>query len=156
MASPASPPKLTHVLNLRAHMSLESGVAGPQRGGAIRQLAPLTGGFLKGVPGTKAEGLDVKLFPGGSDWLLVDMATNIAHLDVRTHGKNTEGDGFFIHYTGYLGLDEHAALFQSFSPDAKTTKGGDHVWWSQPNFETNSKIIQSSPRLRYFSCLCRL
>lgn len=141
MATPPAPPKLTHVLNLRAHMGLKSGVAGPQRGGAIRQLAPLTGGFLKGVPGTKADGLDVELFAGGSDWLLVDMNTGTAHLDVRTHGSNQADEGIFISYTGYLKLDEHAALFQSFSPDAKTTRGGDHAWWSQPNFETNCKNI---------------
>ncbi|RSM18679.1 hypothetical protein CDV31_002399 [Fusarium ambrosium] len=132
-------PRLTHVLNLRAQMSLKSSVAGKQRGGAIRQLAPLTGGFLRGVPGTRAEGLDVELFLGGSDWLLVDEKTGMAHLDVRTHGNTKEEDGVFIHYTGYLLLDEHAALFQSFSPKAITTKGGDHYWWSQPNFETGAE-----------------
>ncbi|KAH7125993.1 hypothetical protein EDB81DRAFT_810253 [Dactylonectria macrodidyma] len=142
MASPPALPKLTHVLNLRAHMGLKSGAAGKHRGGAIRQLAPLSGGFLKGVPGTRAEGLDVELFPGGSDWLLVDEATGVAHLDVRTHGTTEEDDGFFIHYIGYLGLDKHAELFQTFSPDAKTTKAGDHHWWSQPNFETSSEKYQ--------------
>lgn len=135
------PPKLNHVMHLRAHMAPKSGVAGPQRGGAIRQLAPLTGGHLRGVPGTKAEGLDITLFPGGSDWLLVDTVTNVAHLDVRTHGTNKDDEGIFIHYIGYLKLDEDAAKFQVFSPDAKTTSFGKHDWWSQPNFETNCKAV---------------
>lgn len=140
MSSTPSLPKLTHVLNLRAHMSRQGAVAGKQRNGATRHLAPLTGGFLKGVDGTRAEGLSVELMPGGSDWLLVDEATGIAHLDVRTHGVDTNKDGFFIHYVGYLGLDEAGAKFQSWSEDAKTTKGGDHHWWTNPIFETSSNI----------------
>lgn len=138
MANPKLP-KLTHVLNLRAHMSRDGGVAGKQRNGATRYLAPLTGGFLQGVAGTKAEGLNVEIMPGGSDWLLVDETTKIAHLDVRTHGKTPEGHGFFIYYTGYLGSDDIGQKFRTWQPDAVTSRGGDHHWWTNPTFETSGK-----------------
>lgn len=121
-------------------MSKWDGAAGKQRGGATRYLAPLTGGFLKGIEGTRAEGLSVKLMPGGSDWLCVDEATGTAHLDVRTHGVTDSGDGFFIYYTGYILLDEICAKFQSWSPDSKTSKGGDHYWFTNPNFETSGRL----------------
>jgi len=146
-ATPTQPPKFTHVMNLRAYMSRNGSAAGCHRGGATRHLAPLTGGFLKGVEGTRAEGLDVELMPGGSDWLMVDDTTSMCHLDVRTHGTNKAGDGFFIYYTGYLGHDKAAAQFTSWDPEAKTTKGGDHHWWTNPNFETSSTFQTISVHL---------
>lgn len=143
-APPTQPPKLTHVMNLRAHMSRTGGVAGKYRGGGTRHLCPLTGGFLQGVKGSRAEGLDVELMPGGSDWLIADDATGISHLDVRTHGTDKAGDGFFIHYTGYLEQDVHCGKFTSWDPEAKSTKSGDHHWWTNPTFETSSMSFAHS------------
>jgi len=134
-------PKLTHVMNMRAYMSRQGAIAGAYRGGATRGLVPLTGGFLKGVEGTRAEGLDVQLMEGGSDWPMVDEASGMVHVDVRTHGTSKSGDGFFIHYTGYLGLDKAAAMFTSWDPEAKTTKGGDHYWFTNPTFETSCTFL---------------
>lgn len=127
-------------MNLRALLTKTGGgVIGQQRGGPVRIMAPLTGGFLKGVAGSKAEGLDVEILPGGSDWILVDQTTKMTHLDVRTHGKSADGHGFFIHYTGVLAPDDISAKFRAWDADAVTSRGEDHHWWTNPTFETGGR-----------------
>ncbi|KAF4211974.1 hypothetical protein CNMCM8980_001713 [Aspergillus fumigatiaffinis] len=132
-----TPPKLNHVFNLRGHMGKDTINAGQYRSGPHRRITALEGGFLRGIPGTRGEGLDATLIAGGSDWILFDESTNTAHLDVRTQGRTKDGECVYIHYKGYLRIDEASQQFGSWSPDAKTTEFGQHHWWSAPNIEVS-------------------
>lgn len=143
MASKVQVPKLTHVFNLRAYLSKEIAPAGNYRGGAQRYCSPVSGGYMKGVEGSRAAGLSVELMPGGSDWIVIDEAAGMAHVDVRTQGTTEAGHGFFIHYTGYIGIDPATAAIFTRSPDRKTTQDGDHHWWTNPTFETNSTFVEA-------------
>ena len=149
MATP-TPPKLNHVFHLRGHMGKDTIKAGQHRSGPHRHITALEGGFLRGIPGTRGEGLDATLVTGGSDWILFDEGTNTAHLDVRTQGRTKDGECVYIHYNGYLRLDQAAEKFMSWSPDAKTTAFGEHHWWSAPNIEA-SGAFSFQPSLGWFS-----
>ncbi|KAJ5091069.1 hypothetical protein NUU61_005939 [Penicillium alfredii] len=107
--------KLTHVFTLRGHISSDSIDVGQLQSGPQRVIGALEGG----------------------DWVLVDAATNTANIDVRTHGKIANVEGVYVHYTGALKVDEAAANFLATTPDAKSTKFGDHDWWCRPFIETN-------------------
>ncbi|KAI8954373.1 hypothetical protein F4801DRAFT_532819 [Xylaria longipes] len=124
---------------MRVNVSKDAVIAGQSRGGATQHLLSMPSGFIKGVEGTKAEGFEVELMPGGSDWLMADEKTKMNHLDVRVHGKNRDGDGFFVRYVGYLGTDDAVTKFLTLAPGRKTTKGGDHYWYINPIFETSSE-----------------
>ena len=132
-------PKLEHVFRMRGYMDRTSLDLGPIKNGPHRNITALTGGFVEGVQGSRGEGLSVKLGQGGSDWILFDPATNICHLDVRTHGQTEAGQSLFIYYHGYLELDTHAATFMKWSPEAKSTTAGQHNWFSAPRIETSRK-----------------
>ncbi|KAI1746516.1 hypothetical protein F4782DRAFT_536385 [Xylaria castorea] len=132
-------PKLSHVLQMRVNLGENAVIAGQSRGGATQHLIPLNSGFVKGVEGTKAAGLEVELVPGGSDWLMVNEKTKMNHLDIRTHGENQDGDGFFVRYVGYMGMDEMATKYVTGVPGRQTTKGGDNYWYINPIFETSSE-----------------
>ena len=59
-------PSLDHVFTMRAYLSKENSVTLPNiKDGPSRVIAPITHGFIKG------SGLDAKIIPGGSDWILV-------------------------------------------------------------------------------------
>ncbi|PKX89223.1 DUF3237 domain-containing protein [Aspergillus novofumigatus IBT 16806] len=136
MATP-TPPRLNHVFHLRCHIGKDTINAGQYCSGPHRRITTLEGGFLRGIPGTRGDGLDVTLVAGGSDWILFDESTNTAHLDVRTQGRTKDGQCVYIHYSGYSKIDEAAQQFRSWSPDAKTTEFGQHHWWSAPNIEVS-------------------
>lgn len=138
-------PKLTHVFTLRGHISSDSIDVGQLQSGPQRVIGALEGGFLRGIPGTHGEGMDTTLMAGGSDWVLVDAATNTANIDVRTHGKTANGEGVYVHYTGALKVDEVAANFLATTPDAKSTEFGDHDWWCRPFIETNGRCTRAQP-----------
>ena len=145
MATP-NPPRLNHVFHLRGHIGKDTINAGQYRSGPHRRITVLEGGFLRGIPGTRGEGLDATLVAGGSDWILFDESTNTAHLDVRTQGRTEDGHCVYIHYNGYLRTDEAAKQFRTWSPDAKTTEFGQHHWWSAPNIEV-SGMFTLLPRI---------
>lgn len=128
-------PRLNHVFHLRGHMGKDTINAGQHRSGPHRHITALEGGFLRGIPGSRGESLDATLVAGGSDWILFDESTNTAHLDVRTQGRTKDGECVYIHYNGYLQLDDDAQKFMSWSPEAETTEYGKHHWWSAPNIE---------------------
>lgn len=67
----------------------------------------------------------------------LDQSTNVAHLDVRTQARTTDGHGLYIQYIGILKIDEKANKVLSWRPDAKTTQFGDHEWFTGPNIETS-------------------
>lgn len=115
--------------------------AGQYRSGPHRHITSLDGGFLRGVPGTRGEKMNATLVRGGSDWILFDESTKTAHLDVRTQGRTPSGECVFIHYTGFLGIDEAAEKFMAWSPDAQTTEFGAHHWWAGPIIEASGMFL---------------
>jgi hypothetical protein len=120
---------------------------GKVRNGAFRTCHPLEGGFLRGVDGTETEGLSVDLTFGGSDWISYDETTNVAHIDVRTHGKSADGEGFYIYYIGYLGGDEATTKFMDISQEVESTNYGDHHWWNHPIIETSCMFPLIIPKI---------
>jgi len=90
-------PKLEKAFTLRCFLSKEDLlVFGPIKGGPHRYAVPVTYGFLEG------SGIKAQLVQGGSDWILMDTTTNVAHLDVRTQARTAEGDVIYIKYPGIL------------------------------------------------------
>jgi len=73
-------PKLEYAFTLRAYVSKEDFVdLGPVKSGAHRMIAPVTHGFIEGP------GMNAKLLPGGSDWLLVStISAQLPHSSVVT------------------------------------------------------------------------
>ncbi|KAI1741294.1 hypothetical protein F4680DRAFT_72990 [Xylaria scruposa] len=143
MPSPAETSlKLSHVLQMRANLGNNTVMAGQSRGGATQHLISLASGFVKGVEGTKAEGLEFELMPGGSDWLMVDEKAKMNYLDVRVNGKNLDGDGLFVRYVGILGADDMTTRYVNGAPGRQTTKGSDNYWYINPIFETSSAKYQ--------------
>ena len=138
-------PKLEHVFTMHGYIGPITLDLGAIKKGPRRSITALTGGKISGVPGSRAEGLDITLVAGGSDWLTFDPETNLAHLDVRTQGHNVEtGDMFFVFYHGVLKMDETATEFLDLNgPEVTTTKGGDHYWFSAPRMETSSTFVSS-------------
>ncbi|KAG2415538.1 hypothetical protein HFD88_006729 [Aspergillus terreus] len=137
-------PQLHHLLTLRAHFAPDTLHAGTlHTTGPSRDITAFEGGFLHGVAGTRAAGLDATLLRGGSDWLLCDERRALAHIDVRTHARLSDGHGVYIQYTGYLGLDADARRFMAQAADARTTAYGDHDWWTRLVIET------SAPRFKW-------
>ncbi|KAI0860539.1 hypothetical protein F4860DRAFT_478800, partial [Xylaria cubensis] len=132
-------PKLRYVLQMRANLGKNTVIAGQSRGGATQHLICLASGFVKGVEGTKAAGLEFELMPGGSDWLMADEKTKMNYLDVRVNGKNLDGDGLFVRYVGFLGADDMTTRYVNGAPGRKTTEGGDNYWYINPIFETSSE-----------------
>lgn len=132
-------PKLTHVFTLRARIARDSVYLGSDSAGFQKQITALEGGFFLGVPNTRGEGMNATLVPGGSDWVLFDPVTQVAHIDVRTQGKLPDGSGVSVQYTGYLLVDEKAKRFMARGPDARSTEFGDHHWWTRPVIETSGR-----------------
>jgi hypothetical protein len=130
-------PKLEPAFTLRAFLSKEDLLAlGSIRGGPHRYAIPVTHGFLEG------SGIKAQLVQGGSDWLLLDTATGVAQLDVRTQARTSEGDSIYIHYQGILKLDEATQKVLEWSPDAKTTRSENHYFITTPAFETSSESLK--------------
>jgi hypothetical protein len=69
----------------------------------------------------------------------LDTSLNIAHLDVRTQARTSDGNSLYIHYSGILKIDESASKVLGWAKDAKTTNYGDHYWYSSPIVETSSE-----------------
>jgi hypothetical protein len=136
-------PTLEHVFTMRGYMAKTTLDLGAIKAGPHRTVTGLTHGFIKGVPGSRGDGLDVALIPGGSDWILFDPTTNICHLDVRTQATNDAGDNVFVYYHGFLESDHTAADFMGWSSNAKSTKPGQHNWFSAPRIETSSEFSLS-------------
>ncbi|OOF99002.1 hypothetical protein ASPCADRAFT_504517 [Aspergillus carbonarius ITEM 5010] len=143
-------PQMTHVFNLRVQAGGELLNLGRQQFGLSRHITPVMGGFLRGIPGTRTEGLAANLLTGGSDSVSRDEVSNIIHLDVRTQAKTPTGECVYIQYTGHLALDETARKFMSRDPDAGTTTFGDHDWWIAPRFEFSDPKYQWVERTMFF------
>ncbi|TKA65041.1 hypothetical protein B0A49_09992 [Cryomyces minteri] len=110
-------PKLEQVFTLRAFLSKEDLLAfGPIKGPQLVQ--------------------------GGSDWLLLDPTTNIAHLDIRTQARTAEGGYIYMHYPGILRMDDATQKALQWSPDAKTTRSEDHYFMTTPIYETSSEELK--------------
>ncbi|KAJ9494967.1 hypothetical protein LTR99_001298 [Exophiala xenobiotica] len=125
-------PKLEQVFAMRGYMSKENTVNLKEiKGGPVRIVVPITHGFIKG------SGLEAEILPGGGDWILLDTSTGVAHLDVRTQARTSDGHELYVHYHGVLKIDEAANKVLAWSPDAKTTKSGEHEWFSAPIIETS-------------------
>lgn len=141
-------PQLHHLFTLRAHFAPDTLHAGTLHAtGPSRDITAFEGGFLHGVAGTRAAGLDATLLRGGSDWLLCDERRALAHIDVRTHARLLDGHGVYVQYTGYLGLDADARRFMARAADARTTAYGDHDWWTR-------LVIETSGEFGFFTLLC--
>ncbi|KAL4893918.1 hypothetical protein BDV59DRAFT_176436 [Aspergillus ambiguus] len=137
-------PQLHQIFTLRAYFSRDTLHAGkPLENTPSRDITAFEGGFLRGVSGTRAEGFDASLLPGGGDWILYDKRNRLAHIDVRTQGRLSDGHGVYIQYTGYLGVDEDAIKFMTWAADAKTTRYGDHHWWTRPVIETSGMFCST-------------
>lgn len=132
-------PQLSHVFTLRGLLASDSIDVGNFQSGPKRIIGALEGGFLRGVAGTHGEGMDATLLSGGSDWVLLDEGTGVTNIDVRTHGKTSNGEGVYVQYTGVFKADPAAIQFLTDAPEAKTTQFGDHHWWCRPLIETNGK-----------------
>ncbi|KAI1612523.1 hypothetical protein EDD36DRAFT_239483 [Exophiala viscosa] len=125
-------PKLEKTFTMRGYINKENTLdlkaikTGPQR-----IIVPIVSGFVKG------SGLDAEILPGGADWILLDPSSNIAHIDVRTQARASNGHSLYIHYIGVLKMDEGAQKVLGWASDAKTTQVGDHHWFNQPIIETS-------------------
>jgi hypothetical protein len=128
-------PTLEHVLTFRLFISKEHMLAlGATRGNASRFVGPLVDGYLQG------DGFKADLVPGGSDWPRVDESTGIAHLDGRGQFRDSQtGDAFYVSLKGILKMDEPTQLAFAWSPEAKSTKAGDHTWLTTPIFEVSNE-----------------
>lgn len=104
--------------------------------GPTRACAPIDHGTIEG------SGIKATLAPGGSDWILVDPATGIGHIDVRLHARLEDGAALVAHYTGIIKMDEMCRKVLSSAPGTSSTKGGDHLWLITPKFETNSEKLK--------------
>ncbi|KAL5361653.1 hypothetical protein BJX96DRAFT_176432 [Aspergillus floccosus] len=135
------PPQLhRHLLTLRAHFAHET----LHSTGTSRDITAFEGGFLHRVAGPRAAGLDATVLRGGgSDWLLCDECSGLAHIDVRMQARLSDGHGVYVQYTGYLDLDADARKFMAWAADARTTAYGDHFWWTRLVIET------SAPRFKW-------
>ena len=129
-------PKLEHVFTMRGYLSKEHSIdlgAMWASSGPKRSIVPIISGTIEG------SGLKATILPGGSDWLLMDPDSGVAHLDVRTQAKTDDGETVYVHYTGVLKADEATGKITAWANDAKSTNYGDHQWFSAPIMETNSK-----------------
>ncbi|EXJ60786.1 hypothetical protein A1O7_04939 [Cladophialophora yegresii CBS 114405] len=125
-------PKFEQVFTMRGYMNKENTVnLNAIKNGATRIIVPITHGFIKGA------GLEAEILPGGGDWILLDASTGVSHLDVRTQARTSDGHSLYVHYHGVLKVDEAGQQVLGWSPDAKTTKSGDHEWFSAPIMETS-------------------
>jgi hypothetical protein len=130
-------PKLEKAFTLQVFLAKEDTLSlGPVKGGPHRYIAPVTHGSLEG------SGVKAKIVQGGSDWMLMDSAAGVAHLDVRTHLRTEGGDLIFIHYPGILKMDEATQKMFEWSPDAKSTNPEDHYFMITPTFETSSPSLK--------------
>lgn len=140
-------PQLTHLFTLRGHFTsdiLHAGESFPS--GHSLHIASFQGGFLRGEPNTRAEGLEATILSGG-DWLRLDDTVRTALIDVRIQGRLSDGHGIYINYTGYLDFDPSGESFLRGAPDATSTSYGDHVWWTRPIMETSCMLSLLPPMI---------
>lgn len=128
-------PTLEHFLIFRSVFTRQDLLTlGPTRGNASRSINSMSDGFLEG------NGFKAALVPGGADFLRLDESTGIAHLDVRAHFRdNQTGDLFYMTSKGILKIDERTQHVLVGSSEAKSTKPGEHTWFSTPMFEVNNE-----------------
>jgi len=130
-------PTLEQVFTIRAFLSKDILPVGPIKGGAQRMVVQITHGFLEGS-GVKAE-----IVPGHSDWLLLDPAVGVVHLDVRISFKVPEtGEAIYMQYPGIIRIDEATQKVLQFSPDAKSTKSKDGYFFTTPRIEASSERLK--------------
>jgi len=103
------------------------------RNGTSRVIVPIYSGFVEG------SGLKAEITPGGADWISLDTKLNIAHIDVRTQARTSDGGALHIYYQGVLKMDDAATKVLGWAKDAKTTQFGDHNWFNAPIIETSSE-----------------
>lgn len=128
------PPSLEHVLTVRTIFAKDDLLRlGSTKGGADRLVAPVQAGSLKG------SGIDAELVQGGSDWPHMNTNTGTIYLDTRAHFRSKDGDSFYLQYRGIMKFDDQVQLVLQWSPDAKTTKGGDHYWMTTPTIEASNE-----------------
>ena len=128
-------PTLEYVFTMQFTLSKEHTlVIGPSRGNGSRFVAPIVGGHIQG------KDFKADVVPGGSDWPLVNEAAGIAYIDGRGQFQNsTTGDTFHVTVQGVTVLDEPSQLAFGWSPKAKSTKAGDHQWFTTPAFEVSNE-----------------
>lgn len=133
-------PQLEQVGTIRAFLGPKEHILplGPTRGQGSTQriVIPVPSGFIKT---TDFEG---SIIPGGSDWLLLDTAGGVAHLDVRAQARSADGEMLYTHYTGLFKVDEMVQKFLEWSPEARTTESKDHYFVSTPVFEVSSERLK--------------
>ena len=150
------PPTLKHVMTFRVNLSKDHTLMlGSTKGGTIRVAAPLIGGFLKG------DDFHADIIAGGSDWPSLDTSAGIAYLDGRASFRDKEtGDMFYATIQGMAKLDEKSQLAFSFSPEAKSTKAGDHTWFTTPIFEVSNEkhkyVSLVQQRNAFANCPCKM
>ena len=109
---------------------------GPIKGGPHRYCVAIPSGYISGP------GIEATILPGGSDWLLLDVASGVAHLDIRTHARTATGVAIYIHYTGVLRMDAATQKCLAWEEDARSTQAGDHHWWIGPQFEVGAEELK--------------
>ena len=72
----------------------------------------------------------------------MNTKTNVSHLNARIHARTAAGTGIYVQYKGTLKLDDALLKMFTWSLDAKTTKFGDHEWFTTPIFETDDESLQ--------------
>lgn len=127
-------PSLEHVLDLRIYRSKEDTLAfNSTKGSALRFISPLTGGYFKG------DGFCADFVQGGSDWLRLDSATGTAYLDARLHFREKDtGDVFYVRFEGVMKLDAEIEKVLQWSPEARSTKAGEHYSFISPVVEVSN------------------
>ncbi|KAK4556276.1 hypothetical protein LTR86_006420 [Recurvomyces mirabilis] len=128
-------PKLEEVMILHVEQAKDDQLRmGGTKGGAMRAVSPLNGGYLKG------DNINASLVQGGSDWIKFDTASGTVYLDARVHFRDPATDSiFYFRAEGISRLDEKSALIFAWSPEAKTTQASDHYLFVSPIFEVSKE-----------------
>jgi hypothetical protein len=128
-------PTLEYVFSMKFTLSKEHTLfIGPTRGNGKRLAAPIVGGYLQG------EDFRADLVPGGSDWPRINDAAGVGYIDGRGQFRDsTTGDIFYFEVTGLNVLDKASQLAFGWSPEATSTKAGDHQWFTTPIIEVSNE-----------------
>lgn len=137
-------PTLEEAFTLRCYLDgANVAVINQRLTGLNRVVGPLNSGTIKFAQ----TGIEAKIKAPGADWLLMDDKNKIAHIDVRLRATTDEGE-IYLHYTGRTDIDEAAAKFLSFAPDARSTQFGESDWIVIPTMETSDERLRGLEKVQ--------
>lgn len=128
-------PTLEHVMTFHFTLSKEHQLAiGPARGNTSRYVSPIIGGYLQG------KDFKADVVPGGSECPTMNPSTGTAYIDGRGQYRDSStGDTFYVEAKGMVVLDEASQLAFAWSPEAHSTKAGEHTWFTTITFEVSGE-----------------